>query len=556
MIRGVVMKKIFSGFIAVLLCLCLMPISAIASEVQTCNINKTIGLKEKVNINCFIPEAKQENYTFKYSGNNKNIVTVTDNIICGVGTGTTVLTVKCYETILVEDKVESEDIEDIENTDTDEIKESEDNNINETEDSPQISTHEETVFRKEYKIKITVKQAPKSVTLNKTGVTLGAGEKFKLTATIKDGYSYKKQYCSINSKIARIDQNGNITAVAPGSTKITFLTFNKIVTCNVTVKQAPSKITITNKNNNVQKGTSSHKIKYSLPSGSYSNVVTYSVKDKSIAKVSSSGYVTGLKKGKTTLTVKTYNGKTANCTIQVTDDALSLNIQSAQIAYDYDNVKRIKYGTSVKGKPLEAYEIYNASKNNKYTKTIFINFAVHGFEDEYNRDAKVLVKEGNALIKYFANHSSELNNYRLVIVPCANPDGTIGGTNNYRSGSKAFGRCTYKHIDMNRDFISFKAQESRALRDIIKKEKTKIYLDCHGWENQVLGTTKLNSIIKSKLGVKRVQNGVYCQSKGYIIGWVNKTLKVPAAIIEYKNSKSVNTTKDVNMIKEIIKQYK
>ena len=109
---------------------------------------------------------------------------------------------------------------------------------------------------------------------------------------------------------------------------------------------------------------------------------------------------------------------------------------------------------------------------------------------------------------------------------------------------------------MNRDFISFKAQESRALRDIIKKEKTKIYLDCHGWENQVIGTTKLNSIVKSKLGVKRVQNGVYCQSKGYIIGWVNKTLKVPAAIIEYKDSKSVNTTKDVNMIKEIIKQYK
>lgn len=550
------MKKIISGFIAVLLCLCLMPISAIASEVQTRSIDKTIGLKEKVNINCFIPEAKQENYTFKYSGNNKNIVTVTDNIICGVGTGTTVLTVKCYETILVEDNVETENVEDIENANTDEIKESEDNSINEIEGSPQISTHEETIFRKEYKIKITVKQAPKSVTLNKTGVTLGAGEKFKLTATIKDGYSYKKQYCSINSKIARVDQNGNITAVAPGSTKITFSTFNKIVTCNVTVKQAPSKITITNKNNNVQKGTSSHKIKYSLPSGSYSNVVTYSVKDKSIAKVSSSGYVTGLKKGKTTLTVKTYNGKTANCTIQVTDDALSLNIQSAQIAYDYDNVKRIKYGTSVKGKPLEAYEIYNASKNNKYTKTIFINFAVHGFEDEYNKDAKVLVKEGNALIKYFADHSSELNNYRLVIVPCANPDGTIDGKNNYRSGSNAFGRCTYKHIDMNRDFISFKAQESRALRDIIKKENTKIYLDCHGWENQVLGTTKLNSIIKSKLGVKRVQNGVYCQSKGYIIGWVNKTLKVPAAIIEYKDSKSVNTTKDVNMIKEIIKQYK
>ena len=45
----------------------------------------------------------------------------------------------------------------------------------------------------------------------------------------------------------------------------------------------------------------------------------------------------------------------------------------------------------------------------------------------------------------------------MVVVPCANPDGTISGKNNYRAEIKgAFGRCTYKGKDMNRDFKNSK----------------------------------------------------------------------------------------------------
>ena len=237
------------------------------------------------------------------------------------------------------------------------------------------------------------------------------------------------------------------------------------------------------------------------------------------------------------------------------DDVLPYCKGIAKMADKRSNLKRVVYGKSVMGKPLEAYEIYNASKNNRYSKTLFIDFAVHGFEDEYYRDGKVLLKEAVKLVRYFAEHSSALKNFRLIIVVCANPDGTFDGRNNSRANSRAFGRCTAKHVDINRDFRRFRGKETRALKNYILKSNPDVYLNCHGWENQVLETRKLNKIVKKNLRVRRTQNEVYCYSKGFVIGWVHKKLQIPAALVEYKNTSSVSTNKDVKMIKDIIKAY-
>ncbi len=237
------------------------------------------------------------------------------------------------------------------------------------------------------------------------------------------------------------------------------------------------------------------------------------------------------------------------------DDVLPYCKGIAKMADKRTNLKRVVYGKSVMGKPLEAYEIYNASKNNKYSKTLFMDFCVHGFEDEYYRDGKVLLKEAVRLVKYFTEHSSALKNFRLVIVVCANPDGTFDGKNNSRANSRAFGRCTAKHVDINRDFRKFKGKETRALKKYILKSDPDIYMNCHGWENQVIGTRKLNKIVKKNLRVRRTQNGVYCYNKGFAIGWVHKKLQIPVALVEYKNTSSVSTTKDVKMIKDIVKAY-
>lgn len=189
-------------------------------------------------------------------------------------------------------------------------------------------------------------------------------------------------------------------------------------------------------------------------------------------------------------------------------------------------------------------------RTKKY-KTIFIDFAVHGFEDEYYRDGQALVEEANSLIEYFSNNSTELKNCKLIIVPCANPDGTLAGQNNKRACSTAFGRCTANHIDMNRDWVDFKAIETRALRDYIKKCNPNIYLNVHGWLNEVIGDSDLNKIISRNLGLSKSINN-YPKQTGYSIDWVHKNLKIPASLVEYKSSSSISTQNDINLIKELI----
>lgn len=249
------------------------------------------------------------------------------------------------------------------------------------------------------------------------------------------------------------------------------------------------------------------------------------------------------------------NNKNDDKPLAIKGEVLPYCKEIAKMSLTHSNLKRVVYGKSVMGKPLEAYEIYNKSKNNKYKNTLFIDFAVHGFEDEYYRDGKVLVKEAVRLVKYFTEHSSSLKNYRLIIVVCANPDGTFDGKNNSRANSRAFGRCTAKHVDMNRDFRRLRGKETRALKKYILKSDPDLYINCHGWENQVIGSRKLNRIIRSRLNLRRTQNDVYCYNQGFAIGWVHRKLEIPVALLEYKNTSSVSTKKDIKMIKNIIKKY-
>lgn len=399
--------------------------------------------------------------------------------------------------------------------------------------------------------KITVVNAATGLKLNITSASIGIGEKsVDLDSTLVGGYSRLRQYSSSNSKIASVDSSGVVTGIKEGTATITCTTFNnKKATCKITVGKKPTSVKITNSNNVIQKGANNHKVSYSLSGGAYSHKITYSISDTKIAKVDSKGYITGVKCGTTTLTVKTYNGLTATQKITVKDDSLSLNAKSTQLALDNKYVQKVKYGTSAQGRNLEAFVI-SGTNGKSAKKTLFIDFAIHGFEDEYYRDGQVLVKEANALIEYFANHTADLKNYTLVIVPCANPDGTIAGTNNQRACSSAFGRCTSKHIDMNRDWGSFKAIETKKLKDYIVKTKPDFYLNMHGWLDETLGDSNLNTIINKELGLSKKLNNNY--PSNYSIGWVHKNLKIPATLVEYKSPSAVSTQKDINMIKAII----
>ena len=169
--------------------------------------------------------------------------------------------------------------------------------------------------------KVTVKAAVvavKKVTLGKTKLTLGVKEKFTLKAKVtpSDATSKKVTWKSDKTSVATVSAKGVVTAKKAGTAKITATAGGKKAACKITVKKAPSKITLNAKKKAVKKGKT-YQLKVKLPKNTASNKITYSTSNKKVATVSASGKVKGVKKGIATITAKAFNGKKAKIKITV-----------------------------------------------------------------------------------------------------------------------------------------------------------------------------------------------------------------------------------------------
>ncbi|MBR0426768.1 MAG: Ig-like domain-containing protein [Clostridia bacterium] len=320
------------------------------------------------------------------------------------------------------------------------------------------------------------------------------------------------------------------------------------------------KYIILNTNFSIKEGKTKALNPILLPNNS-TDKIKYKSSDKSIAIVNSAGVITAIKVGEVKITATTESGKKDYVVVKVkrniTKGIWNLNKKAYEISKKYENVKRIVYGKSVLGQELEAYEIKGNGNN---SKVMFIEAAVHGFEDEYPKDAKIIVNLANILVEYYAKNPKKLKDYTFVIVPCVNPDGTLYGKNNYRADKKnAYGRCTYKGIDINRDFKEkkFKAKESKALRDLMKKYsgRIKVNLDLHGWEDSVLGAKKIVKAFRKYVGNKKDKSGMYGGKNGLVISYTSRKLKAHSALVEFKNSKTVKAKNVEKAINAVVETY-
>ena len=167
---------------------------------------------------------------------------------------------------------------------------------------------------------VTVKEAPKSISLNKRQITLGIGEEFDLDSSLPSGCgAYSVKYSTNNSEIAAVRAGGGlVTAKAVGTAKIIVKTYNgKAAVCTVTVKKAPSSVGL-NKTRLVLGVGEKFDLDSHLPSGCGACNVTYSKNNSKAASVrKAGGLVTAKAVGTAKIKVKTYNGKTAVCTVTV-----------------------------------------------------------------------------------------------------------------------------------------------------------------------------------------------------------------------------------------------
>lgn len=88
------------------------------------------------------------------------------------------------------------------------------------------------------KMTVTVKKAPKSITLKVASKKLTAGKTYQITPVVTSGYASNTiTYKSNNKKIAVVSSNGKVRAKSAGTTTITVTTYNnKTTTFKITVK--------------------------------------------------------------------------------------------------------------------------------------------------------------------------------------------------------------------------------------------------------------------------------------------------------------------------------
>ena len=179
------------------------------------------------------------------------------------------------------------------------------------------------------------------------------------------------------------------------------------------------------------------------------------------------------------------------------------------------DAKAIVYGVSGEGRNLLAYQ-FGSGEN-----VMVLGFCIHGYEDNWDRDAEALIYTAGQIMEQLGQNDSILQEYdwSVYVLPCINPDGFYSG---YSADGP--GRCTTRYydsdgnlvkggLDLNRSFphqweqfvdsryyngsAPLAAEEARALAQFIQDVQgsgENILIDTHGWMAQIIPSDGENVI--------------------------------------------------------------
>ena len=220
----------------------------------------------------------------------------------------------------------------------------------------------------------------------------------------------------------------------------------------------------------------------------------------------------------------------------------------------------ITYGTSGAGRKLTAYR-FGDGKN-----VMVLTFAIHGWEDNFDRDGQLLVDTANQLMNTLRTNYNTLiasGDWSVYVLPTLNPDGLYDGwtcngpgrcTTHYLTISG--GDVTGKGIDMNRCFPykftprsdsrnfngtqPLQAKEAQALAKFtrsVKGSAKNVLIDTHGWYNQTIvssgQSSKIYQAFRACFPATRYTS--LSGGSGYYSSWAGYELGYDACLFEFPN---------------------
>ena len=169
---------------------------------------------------------------------------------------------------------------------------------------------------------IEVVKAPKWLTLSKKKLTLGydaarrVGEQFRLTPKLSAGSGSKITYTGYRRSVVSVSEDGVVTAVGIGSTKIVARTYNKKkATVKVVVRRAPGRLNLKKRALTLIAG-SGFKLKCTRPKRT-AGAIHWRSENPGVVTVNEKGRVTAVSAGVANVVAECFNGVSVACAVTV-----------------------------------------------------------------------------------------------------------------------------------------------------------------------------------------------------------------------------------------------
>ena len=188
-----------------------------------------------------------------------------------------------------------------------------------------------------------------SISLNTSTLLLDVGAVSQLSATVYPSNTTNKEvaWTSSNASIAQVDNNGFVTAIAPGTVTIKATTTdgsNLSATCSVTVVRKATSITLNVNSLSMFVYQTSQLTATIYPTNASNKTVAWTSSNPAVATVSSTGLVTANVSGTTIITATTTDGTNLSASCEVTVSIVpvsSISLNNTSLTLDVNDTYQL-----------------------------------------------------------------------------------------------------------------------------------------------------------------------------------------------------------------------